>query len=249
MAWAKIQSFDNEANFSGVSHLTTAQALSSAVAIGDTILVATVALAIGTPTVTDQLGNTYNRLTTGQGGQLTEGFTNFDYWWCIVTAAGTPTITFTPNGGTGSTFQGLQGDHFTGSNASSTRRASAGQPQSSSIGPSGRPGTGTDALISTAVAAISGDLLWGASGDPSYSFATEVIGTGFLAGVPIASPMGMLTEYKTATAGQSATFTDATNGAGADYCTVGIAITPAAGGGGGFVPDEDYQIFIPSRVA
>jgi hypothetical protein len=247
MAWTHIQSFVATAQYGASTNPTTGVTLGSSVAAGDTILLQTGTGGQSTTfssTVTDQLGNTYMRLTTGQGGQLYDSTNNEsqDFWYCIVTASGTPALTYTPKPGSSENFLLIQGDHFTGSDANSVRRSSNGSFQSN-------PGTGTNAITSGSVSAQNGDLLWAASGDPaSGPTTTEVKGTGFSTGAAFNNTIGCLTEYLTASGSASGTFTDATNGGGQNYFTGAIAITPAGGGGGGVVYAAYYQQYHRKRV-
>jgi hypothetical protein len=238
MPWTKIQSFSDSSHYSSSTNPSTSITLGSAVAVGDTVCATTGAggnSSSWASTLADQLGNSWTRITSGQGGVLYDSTNNEseDYWLCIITHAGTPTITYTPDPGNSHNFLLIQGDHFTGSDSSSTRRASNGAFQSN-------PGTGTGVISSGSVAANNGDLLWGSSGDPaSGPTTTEVIGTGFSAGHTLDTAIGCLTEWKTATGSEACTFTDATNGGSQNFFTAGIAVTPA-GGGVTFQPDEDY---------
>lgn len=236
MAWTRVQIFSQNAQFSFAGPFAnTAVTLGSAVAVGDTLLLATTTAGDTTtfaPTVTDQLGNTYTKITAAQGGQLvdTPNAQSVDYWWCIVAHAGTPTITYKPDAAS-KNWLGIKGSHFTGSDASSTRRDSKGALQTN-------PGAGANAITTASVAALSGDLLWGGSGDPGSGFATEAAGTGFT-GSAIDATTGLIDEWKTAGGAGALTLTDATNGAAATYMTCAVAITPA--GGTGFGMEDDWH--------
>lgn len=229
MTWARPQTFAKNTEFNGSGGSTTAATLGSAVAVGDAILLeTTVGLdpsTLASSTVTDNLGNTYNRLASANGGMRYSSLDGqgWDAWWCIVTTGGTPTVTYTPGGGSRA-WIGIKGSHCTGSDASSTKRDSKGANQTD-------PGTGSDAISSGSVAsATSGDLLWSCCGDGNAT-ATKAAGTGFT-GSTIDSTTGMIDEWKTASGAGAGTFTDATNGATQRYGTMAIAITPASGGGG-----------------
>jgi hypothetical protein len=226
VAWTRVQTFSQNAEFTGTFNASTQVTLGSAVAVGDTILLETTVGAdptgLTTSTVTDQLGNSYIRLSAAQGGQLydsgnTQGT---DAWWCIVTSAGTPTVTYTPGGGS-KQWMGLKGSHFTGSDPSSTRRDSKGALQTN-------PGTGANAITTASVGASSGDLLWAGSGRPGNPGTTEAAGSGFT-GSTIDATTSMIDEWKTAAGAGAATFTDATGGGANVYMTYAIAITPASG--------------------
>lgn len=234
MTWTKVQSFAQAAQDTATAVNNTAVTLGSAVAVGDLILVETTLgnspLTTG-PTLTDQLGNTYNRVLAAAGGQLYDSGNNqgTDAWWCIVTTAGTPTITYDPDATT-QPWLAIKGEHFTGSDAASTLRDSKGALQTN-------PGTGANAIATASVAAQSGDLLWGASGNPGPGFTTEAGGTGFTASA-IDTTSSLITEWKTASGASTVTFTDATNGAGTSFMTFGLAITPAAAGGAAPLPHD-----------
>lgn len=219
MAWARVQGFRVSSQFTTGTFTNTQVTLGSAVAVGDTLCVYTTRSGDPTSsgeTLIDNLGNTYTRTafvydsSDDQGGSV---------WRSIITVAGTPTLTFDP--GVDQGWLGIFGDHFTGSDAASVQRDGKFQMEIN-------PGTGTDVIDSTSVAAQSGDLMWGGSMGWSGSFTTEVIGTGFTAGLTIDVTMGSLTEWKTATGAGAATFTDATHGSAQTYGTGGIAITPAS---------------------
>lgn len=221
MAWGYVRSLLAKAQFDGIGGVTTAGTFGGAVAVGDTILVETtvgVDPATRTPTLTDDLGNTYSNegsLYLSSDGQ------GYNYWKCIVTSAGTPTLTYTPNGVTGDAWIAFKADHFTGSNASSTVRDKKSATQI-------HPGTGANAITTASVSAQSGDLLWG-GGAMQNPDNTMAIGTGFSATSAIDATTGFLTEYKTASGAGAVTFTDATNGGGRNFATFGMAITPASG--------------------
>lgn len=224
MTWVRSQVFSQNAQFSATLVTNTIVTLGSAVAIGDTILFVTTVGGNTTtfaPTMTDQLGNTYNRLSVAQGGQLFDaGNTQSeDWWWCIATVGGTPTITYKPDAATGK-WLAIKGSHFTGSDAASTRRDSKGALQPT-------PGNTADFITTTSIAAVAGDLLWGGSGNPGTNLFTQVGGTGFTA-TAIDGTSSLLDEWKTATGAGAVTSTDTANGATATYMTAGIAISPAS---------------------
>lgn len=224
MAWNRVQPFSQNAQFTVTAVNNTAVTLGSPVGIGDTILLGTTVEANPTAitsTVTDNLGNTYNRVSAAQGGQLFDAtdLQGTDGWWCIVTVAGTPTITYDPDT-TNKAFLGIKGSHFTGSDASSTRRDSKGAVQTN-------PGTGANAITTASLASLPGDLVWAFDGDFSSLGLTAVAGTGFT-GSTIDSATSMIDEWKTAAGAGAATFTDATGGGGNIYQTIAIAISPAS---------------------
>lgn len=220
--WSKVQSFVQTAQLDSNTHANTQVTLGSAVAVGDVLCLLTTvgAQGVSTPTaafhdrVTDSLGNNYVRkrqadsVADGQGASI---------WVCHVTVAGTPTITYTPDD-VSQQWIGIWGDHFTGSDKDSNVRSSFLNVQLT-------PGTGANAITSTAVGTQPGDLMWGAALCIELH-TTIAIGSGFTAGVAVTT--GGLTEYRTDPASsQAATFTDATNG-GADHYFAGVlVITPA----------------------
>jgi hypothetical protein len=233
MAWAKVQSFAVSTQFNSTGAASTAVTLGSAVAVGSTINVITTyggADLGATPTLTDQLGNTYTRQTACHARDVSNS-QQIDGWCCIVTSAGTPTITFDPNGANVTAFIGFMGDHFTGSDAASVVEGSAGQFQNN-------PGTGSnpDVITSgnTAATTTDGDLVWGGSQNTSTGTTTEAIGTGFAAGHALDTTSDLITDFKTqATHGvTAATFIDATNGGSANFVTCCIAVKPVATGAG-----------------
>ena len=224
MPWLRPQTFSQNAQFAVGPFTNTVVTLGSAVAVGDTLLLETCVGGDPTtlaPTLTDQLGNTYNRLSVAQGGQLYDSVNleGMDAWWCIVTVAGTPTITYKPDTAH-KNWIGIKGSHFTGSDAASSRRDSKGALQTN-------PGTGADLITTGSIAAVAGDLLWGASGNPGPSFLTEVAGTGFTTSTRDATTT-LLDEWLTASGAAPVTFRDPTNGGGSVFMTFGIAISPAA---------------------
>lgn len=244
MAWTPVQQIEGH-DFTGTLVPSCQAVAGSAVAVGDVILLET-SVTTNTdsttlsPTVTDQLGNTYTRsgsLFSTPDGQGADG------WWCIVTHAGTPTITYTPDPGTDFRFFGILGRHFTGSDASSTKRDGKAQKQVT-------PGTATDVISTTSMASQNNDLSWAGS-TPSNQLLTVVAGTGYSASAQN-SVTGMLDEWKTASGAGAATFTDPTNGGGQNFLTIGFAITPAGGGGGGLaIPDDrpwaQGRLRVPAR--
>lgn len=235
MAWSYIQSVLQNAQFDGTGGVTTAAALGTTVAAGDIVIGLTT---VGqdpaplSPTVTDSLGNTYVR----KGNlYLSANSQGYDYWLSIITAPGTPTITYTPNAAIGASWIAFKFDKFTGSDAASVARvAGPGAVQAS-------PGTTANIISSGSIAAQSGDLLWtaGAMQNPDVTMA---IGTGFSATSAIDATTGFLTEFKTATGAGAGTFTDATGGGSHNYATFAMAITPAGGGGGGSVKPMPYYL-------
>lgn len=240
MAWSRSQTFTRSADFTGSSVTSTAVALGSAVAVDDWILLSTTCgsnVSAAASTVTDQLGNVYTRMSAVQGGRLYDNVNDqsYDGWYCKVTVAGTPTITYTPGGGTRA-WLAFKGSVFSGGSSSASVRATNGQLQTS-------PGTATDAISSGSVAAQSGDLLWGGTFTSGTSSTTDVAGTGFTGSTRDATS-GMIDEWKTATGAQAATFTDATAGA-QPFETVGIAIAPGA------VADphaNERRVFVPQLL-
>lgn len=247
MTWARVQTFSQNAQYSAGGAASTAAALGSAVAIGDTILVYTTvgisgATYTGTsPTVTDQLANVYTRLTTGQGGQLQDNTNtaSFDAWVCIVTVAGTPTITYKANGATSEPFIALKGSHFTGSDASSTMRTSAGRILTN-------PGTTANAISASAsaLASQSGDLVW--CGCDSANVFSPTAGTSFSASAQDATSL-IDDEWLSATGTQLASWADSTNGGASVYAPIGIVITPAAGGASSPIYVPRSSLWHPGR--
>lgn len=223
MAWTPVQHFVQTAQLTFTPVASTQVTLGSAVAVGDTILLmTTVGTAAGVDdaayvaSVTDQLGNTYTRrqrIWDSTDNQATA------YWSCLVTVAGTPTITYDPDT-TDRPWIAILGDHFTGSDAASTIR-------DSQVANPAPPGTGADAIATASVAAQNGDLQWVGCMDLSLNTAAT-IGTGFTS--LGASSSGLRTEYKVAGGAGIGSFTDATNGAVDHYEVGSIAVTPAAGG-------------------
>lgn len=221
MAWNKVQSFAQVAQFGPTAVNNTQVTLGSPVAVGDTLCVFTTVVADDAAyvaSVTDSLGNTYTRrkrlysATDDQSG---------GWWECRVTVAGTPTITYDPDTAL-QPWIALIGDHFTGSDAASAFRDAQAQANVT-------PGTGADALASPSIAAQSGDLLWGANMNTRNSaHGTQTAGTGFSLG---GQATAFITDYRTASGAAAATFTDATNGGTDVYLTGGLAVTPATGGG------------------
>lgn len=244
MAFARTQTFSVNTEFNGSGGTTTVVVLGVAVAIGDCLLLGTTVGADPTTllasTVTDQLGNSYTRVLAANGGQryLSSDGQGYDTWSSIVTVAGTPTITYTPNTVVGAPWLSIKGSHFTGTNAASVVRATNGTTQV-------HPGTGADAIATPSVAAVSGDLQWGFAGVQGPN-ATMAGGTGYTPSA-IDATTGMLDEWKTASGAGAATFTDGTNGGGSNYATMSIAVTPA-GAGGSAGPSEDYWLPMPTAI-
>lgn len=223
MTWFRAQTFSQNAQYTASAAATTAATLGAPVAVGDTLALGTVVTGATTgyaPTLTDSLGNTYTKITSAQGGQLFDSANSqsMDAWYCIVTNAGTPTITYKPDT-TSKAWLGLKGSHFTGSDAASIRRDSKGATQTN-------PGTGANLITTASIAAQAGDLLWGVSFNAA-TFLTEVSGTGFTTSTRDATT-AMLDEWLSASGAAAATFTDGTNGGASVYMTIGIAITTAA---------------------
>jgi hypothetical protein len=228
MAWTRVQTFSQTAQYTSTAVNNTQVTPGSAFTVGDVVTLITTVSADPTtlaPTVTDSLGNTYNRLSVAQGGQQFDSGNaqGSDCWWSVITVPGTPTITYDPDP-VNNPWIAIQGQHHSGGDASTIRRDSKGANQVN-------PGTGADAIATASVAAQSGDLLVGFSGDPGNATTTEVAGTGFAASTVNAA--GLMSEWKAATGAQTVTFTDATNGGGKTYLSYGMAFSPAVGGIGG----------------
>lgn len=225
MAWSRTQTFTVSSQWNNTGGITCQATLTSAVAVGDVICVLTSLGGLDPSTVsstlTDQLGNTYNRLSAAQGGKIWDA-TNAqgtDGWWCIVTVAGTPTITYTPNPSSSVPWIGFKGSHFTGG-TSSTYRDSKGGFQAT-------PGTGANAITTASVGAQNNDLLWAATFNDATTSSSEVAGTGFT-GSTVDTTSGMLDEWLSATGAHIGSFTDATSGGTGTFATIAIAITSTA---------------------
>lgn len=223
MAWAHVQSFTI---FAAGPVTSLSKALTSPVAIGDTVFVQTCyADATGTFTdvVDDNLGNVYTLVIRKTNATSQQGAA---IWKSIVTVAGTPTVRqrYNPTPGTSSgSFVGIAGDHFTGSDAASVIDGSNGQAQNA-------PGVGVNALSSLSfVTAKAGDLIFGAFQDCSTN-GTITQGTGFTLGATLNAGVGNLllqNEYLVQIAAGAITATaTATNGAD-NYTSLGAAISPA----------------------
>lgn len=223
MPWVLVQSIEDTTHFGAANQAAFSKAFASPVAVGDTILIVSTEggdVTTLAPTLTDQLGNTYTRVTTAQGGRKydsahTQGI---DLWWCIVTVAGTPTVTYTP-GAITSGWLSIRGRHWTGSDATSTLRSSAGVLATN-------PGVSANAITTGSIAAQSGDLVWAGGGNVGTNTVTEVAGTGFTAPSAGNATTGLYDEWNTATGAEAATFTDATNGALVTFVFIGVAISP-----------------------
>jgi hypothetical protein len=223
MPWTRITTFASSATFDISTHANANVTLGSAVSVGNVILLMTTVAAQPstlTSTMTDQLGNTYTRLSGAQGGQFwdatqTQGL---DGWICVVTTAGTPTITYTPDS-TARAWIAMKGSAFSGA-TTATLRDSKSSNQAI-------PGTGANAITTASLAAQSGDLLWGASFADSTTFSTIASGTGFTTST-VDSVSGMLDEWETASGAAAVTFTDATHGGTETYLTLAIAVSPSA---------------------
>lgn len=212
-----MQGFSQTAQLTGTPVASTQVTLGSAVAVGDVLCIFTTSgndATVFKSSVTDSLGNRYTRLKSSYRSVDDQ---SGDVWFSIVSVAGTPTITYTPDLAS-HPWLGIWGDHFTGAEVLGTFRSIALNLQLA-------PGTGTDALTSTAVTTVKGDLMWGANMDISLATAVA-IGTGFTVGVD--NNDGVVTEYRTdPVTSQAATFTDATNGATHNYFTATIVVIPA----------------------
>lgn len=234
MTWTAVQSAVQTAQFTGGGAGTTAATFGAPVAVGDVIIVQTpigdvvsqAALAALAASMADNLGggtpNVYTRLTTGQGSNLvdTGNIQGTAHFVCLVTQAGTPTLTLTPNGGSPQAFIAIQAVHFTGSGAASTMRASGGQTETN-------PGTGADAINSGSIGAQNGDLVCVMTNCAGNGVANAVLGSGFAAAAAINATIGAIMEFREATGATDGTFTDATTGGARTYMTCALAITPA----------------------
>jgi hypothetical protein len=201
--------------------------LAGAVAVGDTIdLAVSYGTSIDNPTsasLTDSLGNVYTKKSGALDG------TNFqacETHQCIVTVAGTPTITVKMNPTPGTTrFDNciVNADPFTGSDASSASDGTgAAQKQAT-------PTTTTDLLTSgTFTTATDGDNVYTGTIDSATGGNPGSVGTGFTllqsGGVGI---VNLKTAYKVQSAHGSVagTWTAAVNDA---HVTAAHATTPAA---------------------
>lgn len=179
MSWAKGTSQTN-GTFSSTTGAAETVTLGS-VAVGDTIAVAlSIATDVGgapaSGVVTDSLGNTYTSVVNVLDSTQHQRVQLFR---CIVTSAGTPTLTpgFNPTPGTTTANAvTINADPFTGSTSTSAGDGATGQNQSS-------PGTGTDAVTSGAiVTGTNGDLIYAATVDTTTGADPGTIGTGFTSG-------------------------------------------------------------------
>jgi hypothetical protein len=209
--------------------------MSAAVAAGDFIGVGlTFADNATNGVITDGLGNTYTR--KGQVHETERGLF-LEIWECIVTNAGTPTITaqFDPTPGTTSPagYISLVASSFSGSDSGSTvDGAGAGQMLASPVS------TSTDAVTTgTFATSVDGVLL--------YSVATSGVvgGTGFTqengasgGDIQLSDEWAVQTSHSAST---EATWT--ATGTSAKAALV-IAITPAGTGGGGAAPSYYYLL-------
>lgn len=217
----------------------------SAVAVGDIINAAiyfdTSSGATGA-VLNDQLGNSYVRKTAGVDGPNTARVETF---LCIVTVAGTPTVTaqFNPTPGTTVSFgPSLAIDPFTGSDAASTADGTgAAQLQTA-------PTTGTDATTSgTWTTSTNGDLIYTATVATGTGNNPGAAGTGFTA---LQTSPGVIvkTAYKvqsTASASAAGLWTAAVND---NHVTGAHAVTPASGGGGGVATKGNINLVGQSVV-
>lgn len=224
MAYTLAESVNS--TFSSTNQTSKAATFTGAVAAGDLIIVTTTYGDSGSQTdvVTDSLGNTYSlakRVTNATSGQ------GFAIYYSVVTNAGTATVTqkYNPTPGTSTNADvGLRIQRWTGTTASSAIDGNNGQAQNA-------PGTGTDALTSTAFStATDGDLVFGASLDASNDN-NLTAGTGYTDGGTFDGGAGNLlwrTFYQTQSTHGSISAT-ATATAGTDnFVTIGFAITPSS---------------------
>lgn len=222
MAWTRSQGANTYNTTAGGT--STAVALGASVAVGDTINVGMIVDNGGGATgavCTDSLGNTYTQKCSGSNGT-----TLIRSFFCVVTTAGTPTVTIQYNptpGTTPSDACELCVDHLTGSDAASTTEGTPGSNVQAA------PGTGTDAVtVSVGTTTTNGCLIWSMTyGKGSIGF-PPTAGTGYTLGTT--GTDALATEYKTlATAGAaSATYT--VNPGSGTTISQGFAVKPAATG-------------------
>lgn len=179
MSWVKGTSQTN-GTFNVTTGATEPVTLGS-VAAGSVIAVAlSIATDVGgapvSGVVTDNLGNTYTSVVNVLDSTQHQRIQLFR---CVVTNAGTPTLTpgFNPTPGTTTANAvTINADPFTGSDAASAGDGATGQNQAS-------PGAGVDAVTSGAiVTATNGDLIYAATVDTTTGADPGTIGTGFTSG-------------------------------------------------------------------
>ena len=222
------QGFQDTSKLNGTGGTTSAATLALAVAVGDIIVFAGYhsGITVGVGTAADNLGgaipNVYTRV---QSLQETLDNGTLDVFVCFVTQAGTPTITYTPNGGLTVTYLCTFGSHYLELSATQTVASSAGQQQTT-------PGTGTDAITSGLASdpGVNGSLVIGFVNDTVGDNAMSgVAGTGFVIGEAIAVYTAFDESLIQAShAAVAATATDP-NGATADYQTAVVVIAPSSG--------------------
>lgn len=224
--WSRVQGGTSTAQFAVGPFASTAFALSSPVAVGDVLVCFTTTGQDNTTaaelasTVTDNLGNTYNRVITG--GRIFDSVDTqgYDAWWCRVTVAGTPTITYTPN--VSVNFIAVMVDHF----------YVGDQP----LFPYGyaatgnlltNPGTAVNAItVPVSASSMPDCLMWVCCGASTGT--TAVAGSGFTTGNATNATTAMGTEYQVQRMASplTGTWTDATNGGAAKYACIGLFLTP-----------------------
>jgi hypothetical protein len=200
--------------------------MSAAVSVGDFVRVGftydnTAAATSGV--VADQLGNTYVKKMTVVAPGDTQ---NVEYWACVVTHAGTPTITcqFNPTPGTTTSPAGVtfNAASYTGSDASSTiDGVGAGQDNPAPVSLS------TDAIVTgTFATATDGDLL-----DCICMSSSVNAGTGFRFGQAVTGgDLGMADEWKVQSTHSASTQATWTATSTTEKLPIVFAITPAGTG-------------------
>lgn len=236
MTWTRTGGGSNGTGSAAVNTLSVTN--SASVAVGDVVCVAmcregttTSIIQIHDPTNgagKDSLGNTYNFVV---GASDVPNDERLELWVSVITASGTPTIRQRSNpspGTTTFTYSTIIVASFTGSDASSVTDGSNAQLQAT-------PGIGTDGVSSnTFTTTANGDLVYGASiSDSATGLDPGAVGTNFTqdAFFNTAAMVWMRTEYLTQSSAGSiaATFTAGTNNS---HITAGVAVKPAAAGGG-----------------
>lgn len=224
--WNRVQGFLATAQWAAGPFASTSTGALSRVEIGDLLILSTQADTSGgttaADTVTDTLANVYTRISAESGGvqvDVTNTVTK-NAWWCIVTVAGTPTITYNCSPSKG--FLSIIGDHFSGSNSQSTPVVASGNAQVN-------PGNGNDVILAASRrTAVDGCLLWATSGDGGTPTATIAPGGGWSQASAPNATIGDFTEFQIQTmrGPWQVVATDATNGSTHTYLTIAAAISP-----------------------
>lgn len=226
MTWTRAGGTKNSSG-GGVTSLTKVSPI--AVSVGDTIMCSVTWDTSGGATsasITDNLGNVW---AAGSASKNLGALNNqaIQVLACIVTNAGTPTLTlkFNPTPGTTSAG-GIEWliDIYTGSTPTAAIDGTGANNEQTA------PGTSTDAITSGSFTTSNdGCLVYSATVSESSGGGTQTHGTGYALAQSDANVLVFNSEHKTQTTHGSIAATWTTNAGSDNFVTVAIAVAPSTG--------------------